>query len=134
MDLERLASTLDLGSLLDALRAAEGYRIVAHWQQGEFHHDLLLEVGDAYLVAASNCNGGLKELLLFSRAPDRGALWRWRCPAATEFTGDLPPLLARAVTPHWFDPCELLRDDARSELRPEARERQAGGGWCRRPE
>ena len=30
---------------------------------------------------------------------------------------------------HWFDPCELLRDDARSEYRAEFRQRQSGGGW-----
>ena len=37
--------------------------------------------------------------------------------------------LGRAQTVHWFDPCELLADDARSELRPEFRRRQRGGGW-----
>jgi hypothetical protein len=31
---------------------------------------------------------------------------------------------------HWFDPCELLSHDARSELRPEFRRRQEGGGWA----
>ena len=30
---------------------------------------------------------------------------------------------------HWFDPCALLTNDARSEYRPEFRERQPGGGW-----
>jgi len=30
---------------------------------------------------------------------------------------------------HWFDPCALLTEDARSEYRPEFRERQEGGGW-----
>lgn len=133
MDVDRLAATLSLGSLLDALREEHGYRIVAHWSQGEFHHDLLLQVGEEHLVVATNCNGGVKEVLRFARAPERGALWRWRCPASTEFSGELPPLLGRAVTPHWFDPCDLLRDDARSELRPDARDRQRGGGWCRRP-
>ena len=46
-----------------------------------------------------------------------------------DFSGELPPVLARAITEHWFDPCELLRSDARSELRPEHRRRQHGGGW-----
>jgi hypothetical protein len=46
-----------------------------------------------------------------------------------EFSGALVPVLERAVTEHWFDPCELLAADARSELRPEYRRRQAGGGW-----
>jgi hypothetical protein len=48
---------------------------------------------------------------------------------AAEFSGDLPPVLGRARTVHWFDPCALLTDDARSEYRPEFRERQPGGGW-----
>ena len=39
-------------------------------------------------------------------------------PPANPATGD-----------RWFDPCELLRPDARSELRPEYRTRQQGGGW-----
>ncbi len=37
--------------------------------------------------------------------------------------------MARVRTPHWFDPCELLTPDTRSELRPEFRRRQRGGGW-----
>jgi hypothetical protein len=40
--------------------------------------------------------------------------------------------LAAATTEHWFDPCELLAPDARSELREEFRERQCGGGWMLR--
>jgi hypothetical protein len=59
----------------------------------------------------------------------RSALWHWRCPALAEFAGDLPPILDRAVTEHYFDPCELLAENARSELRAEHRQRQAGGGW-----
>ena len=43
--------------------------------------------------------------------------------------GELPPILARAVTAHHFDPCELLGSDARSEILPEFREREQGGGW-----
>jgi hypothetical protein len=54
-----------------------------------------------------------------------------RCPRVPEFDGDLRPILARATTEHWFDPCELLAADARSELRPECRRRQEGGGWER---
>ena len=81
------------------------------------------------LVVASNCNGGIKELLCFGELPEQGALWRWRCPDNDEFEGELPELLGRATTRHWFDPCELLLPDARSELSPEFRERQRGGGW-----
>jgi hypothetical protein len=128
---EELATQLALGSLLDALRSRFGtYELVEHWTQGEFHHDLLLRVPDGrFLVVATNCNGGVKEVLAFTEAPARTALWHWRCPTVEEFAGALPPLLEQARTVHWFDPCELLRPDARSELRPEHRQRQPGGGW-----
>jgi hypothetical protein len=36
--------------------------------------------------------------------------------------------LAEARTIHRFDPCALLGADARSELKPECRKRQRGGG------
>lgn len=131
-----LAETLMLGALLELLRErAGGYDLVAHWEQGEFHHDVLvaLPTGAAsfgYLVIATNCNGGVKEVLAFAEPPDRDALWRWRCPRAEEFTPVSSfALCGRATTSHWFDPCELLADDARSELRAEHRERQRGGGW-----
>lgn len=135
--IDELAQNLGLGSLLLDLRESYGgYRIVDHWQQGEFHHDLVLRVEQSapalpgsFLVVATNCNGGVKEVLCFGQPPDRGALWHERCPDNPEFSGTLPPLLASARTVHWFDPCELLGDDARSEYRPEFRERQAGGGW-----
>ena len=135
---ERLAAHLVLGALLDDLTARfGGYELVAHWTQGEFHHDVVLRLPavagaastGAVLVVATNCNGGIKEVLCFAEVPDRRALWHHRCPAAPEFDGELAPILARAVTEHWFDPCELLAADARSELRPEHRRRQQGGGW-----
>ena len=136
MNVEDLAANLGLGSLLSHLRTRlGGYQILDHWQQGEFHHDLLLKVDPSeglpgpVLVVATNCNGGVKEVLCFGRTPARGALWRHRCPDNPEFHGDLPPILARAQTVHWFDPCELLQPDARSEYKPEHRERQPGGGW-----
>jgi hypothetical protein len=131
-----LADTLVLGALLAELaRAHGGYEIVAHWQQGEFHHDVVLRVAaprglpGPVLVVATNCNGGVKEVLCFAGVPDRDALWHARCPSSVEFSGALPPELDSARTPHWFDPCELLTADARSELRPEFRQRQCGGGW-----
>lgn len=134
-----LAGTLALGSLLETLRLDYGgYELVDHWQQGEFHHDLVLRVRDlpglsgGYLVVATNCNGGVKEVLAFAHAPSRSALWHFRCPEVAEFTGELPPISERVVTAHWFDPCELLRPDARSELREAFRVRQPGGGWCAR--
>jgi hypothetical protein len=41
-------------------------------------------------------------------------------------------VLAAARTEHWFDPCDLLRPDARSEYREEYRDRQCGGGFMPR--
>jgi hypothetical protein len=136
MRAEDLARNLGLGSLLADVRARlGGYEVLEHWQQGEFHHDLVLRVNSAQelpgpvLVVATNCNGGVKEVLCFGQAPARGALWRHRCPGNPEFAGELPPILDHAQTIHWFDPRELLGPQARSEYRPEHRERQEGGGW-----
>lgn len=128
---------MTLNALLDALRTHHGwFDLVAHFQQGEFHHDVVLRLRDearelpgSVLVVATNCNGGIKEVLCFSEVPDRWALWKHRCPSNPDFEGDIPPLLGMARTHHWFDPCELLEPDARSELRPEHRRRQRGGGW-----
>jgi len=135
-----LAEELDLGGLLSALQAAAGsYELVDHWQQGEFHHDVLLRVARTaalpgqVLVVATNCNGGVKEVLCFDDLPERSALWHFRCPEAAEFSGRLPELRERVITRHWFDPCELLGADARSELKEEFRTRQAGGGWQMTP-
>lgn len=137
LGLEALAhQNLVLGSLLDALgRACGGYELLDHWTQGEFHHDIVLRVREArglpgsVLVVSTNCNGGVKELSCFSSVPDRWALWHRRCPTNPEFEGQLPPVLGEARTLHWFDPCELLGEDARSELKPECRRRQRGGGF-----
>ncbi|MBX3246914.1 MAG: hypothetical protein KF901_07015 [Myxococcales bacterium] len=135
--LDRLARTLVLGALLDVLRDRHGgFELVAHWKQGEFHHDVVVrlpaepfDLPGAVLVIATNCNGGVKEVLSFAEVPDRWALWRHRCPDNPEFEGTIPTLLGSARTHHWFEPCELLTPDARSELRPEHRRRQRGGGW-----
>jgi hypothetical protein len=138
LSVDHLAHQLVLGALLDELVARFGsYDLVAHWTQGEFHHDLVLALPSAarahlpgrVLVVATNCNGGIKEVLCFAEVPDRSGLWHHRCPDVREFEGDLTPILARATTEHWFDPCELLGANARSELRPEHRRRQPGGGW-----
>lgn len=135
---QQLADELSLGGVMAALQRHFGrYELLHHWTQGEFHHDVVFRV-DAemplgpILVVATNCNGGVKEVLSFDEPPQESALWHWRCPDSDEFGGELPPLRARATTPHWFDPCELLRPDARSELRAEFRERQPGGGWVMR--
>jgi hypothetical protein len=132
----RLATHLSLGSLLElVLRDHGGYDLIAHWKQGEFHHDVVLRVkeraelaGDV-LVVATNCNGGVKEVLCFDAIPERYALWHARCPENPEFEGMLVPILAEARTQHWFDPCVLLTSDARSELKPQCRRRQRGGGY-----
>ena len=136
--LDELARCLDLGSLLAEVRRHYGaYDLVDHWTQGEFHHDVVLRMPQSaladlpgrVLVVATNCNGGVKEVMCFAEVPDRWALWHHRCPNVADFAGELAPILARGVTEHWFDPCELLRADARSELRPEYRRQQLGGGW-----
>ena len=133
---ESLAESLALGALLDRLKGSHGgYDLVEHWTQGEFHHDVVVRVAELrglpgpVLVIATNCNGGVKEVLAFADVPDRWALWHTRCPEVPEFAGDLLPILEVARTHHWFNPCELLADDARSELRSEFRSRQRGGGW-----
>lgn len=132
MKATELARHLLLGELLDAVRASlGGFEVVDHWQQGEFHHDLVLRVADCppIVVVATNCNGGVKEVLCFDSVPNRNALWHDRCPDNPEFSGALAGKLDVARTIHWFDPCNLLRSDAYSEYKPEFRERQAGGGW-----
>ena len=133
---QSLADTMVLGNLLESLRRRFGpYELVDHWKQGEFHHDVIVRLHDRktlpgkIVAIATNCNGGVKEVLCFDEIPSRSALWHWRCPRVSEFSGSLPPILARATTHHWFDPCELLRSDARSELKAEYRRRQPGGGW-----
>jgi hypothetical protein len=137
--LESLARAHSLGDLLEALRAGfEGYELRAHHAQGEFHHDIVLRVKHAkglpseWLVVSTNCNGGVKEIVATRDEADPVGLWRWRCPENPEFDAPLPDVLGVARTHHHFDPCELLSDEARSELRPEHRIRQRGGGWtCR---
>jgi hypothetical protein len=136
MSVQRLAETLSSGALVEALeREHGGFELLHHWQQGEFHHDIVLALKEPgalpgpILVVATNCNAGVKEVLCFDRVPDQGALWHRRCPDNPEFQGELPPVLAEARTLHWFDPCKLLEPDARSEYREEFRERQNGGGW-----
>lgn len=135
-----LAKALMLGGLLEEVRRRFGaYELVDHWQQGEFHHDVVIRVprtqtslGASVLVVATNCNGGVKEVLAFEEVPQRQALWHWRCPDNPEFSGALPEPIAAATTEHWFNPCELLLPDARSEYQEAFRERQCGGGWMMR--
>ncbi len=105
LSVEHLARRLVLGALLDEVTRLFGsYELVAHWTQGEFHHDVVLRLPEAsgaelpgrVLVVATNCNGGVKELLCFAEVPVRAALWHARCPTMPEFAGELEPVLARA--------------------------------------
>lgn len=134
---DQLGEELALGECLRRLYGSlPGVELLEHWTQGEFHHDLVFHlksppawlVGDC-IVISTNCNGGVKEVTCLQGVPDRWALWHSRCPDNPEFEGTLGPTLATCRTMHWFDPCELLGDDARSELRPSCRRRQRGGGW-----
>ena len=85
------------------------------------------------MAVSTNCNGGVKEVQVFEEAPKIDALWHERCPENPEFEPiPLPTRVGLARTEHYFNPCELLSEDARSELRPEHRRRQRGGGWCAR--
>lgn len=129
--LDELGACLMLGDLLELVTKRFGtYELVAHWTQGEFHHDLVLRLPGSpplgVLVVSTNCNGGVKEVLALADVPDRAALWAYRCgeDATVERS-----LLGTTRTLHYFNPCELLGDDARSELLPEHRQRQSGGGW-----
>lgn len=86
-----------LGALLAELRTRwGGFVLVDHWQQGEFHHDTVLrlqkstnELPGDFIVVATNCNGGIKEVLCFSEKPTQDGLWKARCPESDEFTGEL---------------------------------------------
>jgi hypothetical protein len=135
--LDDLSESLVLGELLTRLVKRYGaFELVAHWMQGEFHHDVVLRVrvpeglGDAsILVVATNCNAGVKELLAFDEVPSRAALWDFRLG---DRNGRSIGLRGVARTVHWFDPRELLGENARSELKPEYRRRQSGGGWTLR--
>ncbi len=136
MTLQMIANELSLDRVMQTLKTMFGkFDLFAHWTQGEFHHDLVFvlpEEQDVFdgnvLVVSTNCNGGVKDVLNFDSVPDRYALWNYRCPENAEFTGQVTPL-GFARTKHWFEPCELLVADARSELKAEHRRRQRGGGW-----
>ena len=133
--IQQLADTLSLKGVFDGLRAF-GWSHVDHWQQGEFHHDVVIRVDapppslpGTVLVVSTNCNGGVKEVLCLDQAPDRWGLRHHRCPDNPEFSGPAPAIRAVARTLDWFDPCDLLKPGTRSEYRPEFRRRQRGGGY-----
>ncbi len=135
MSLQTLANKLNIGDVLSDLLNWKAEPL-HHWKQGEFHHDHVIRIPEPpedipgkVLVVSTNCNGAVKEILCFSDIPDRWALWKWRCPENPEFEGNLPPLLDLARTYQYFNACRLLEPDTRSELAPEHRRRQRGGGW-----
>ena len=105
------------------------HRVCSHWTQGEFHHDVAIDVDHQCLIISTNCNGGVKEVLLLEQTPTQEQLWHWRCPDNPDFLGDPIQVVEHLKTEAWHDPCEVLVPDARSELRPEFRRRQKGGGW-----
>ncbi len=132
--LEMLASSMVLGECLSNLHMNfGGFELVDHWTQGEFHHDLVIRTSSTELppvmVISTNCNGGIKDILGMPAVPDRGGLWRWRCPDNPDFVGPEPQVEVQVTTVHYFEPCEILADDTRSELKPSCRVRQPGGGW-----
>lgn len=145
MVLTTIADRLGPQTLLEALKAELGpIELLAHWTQGEFHHDLIFAVPSTApalagraLVISTNCNGGVKELLCLTQPPDRFRLWRMRCPDNPDFQTLFDPdhpdapieMLGQVRTMHWFDPHRLLTPDTRSELRADQRRRQRGGGW-----
>ena len=133
--LEQLAKNLSIGTVIRSLEKWSPEHL-HHWKQGEFHHDLVVRLNHPpdtlpgrVLVLSTNCNGGLKEILCLDDVPLRWALWKYRCPENPEFEGDLPAVRGMVRTTHYFDPCQILKPDARSELRAEFRRRQRGGGW-----
>lgn len=135
MTLQIIANELSLDRVMQMLKRLFGkFDLFAHWTQGEFHHDLVFVLPEDQvafdghvLVVSTNCSG-VKDVLNFDSVPERYALWNYRCPENAEFTGQVEPL-GFARTEHWFEPCELLVADARSELKAEYRRRQRGGGW-----
>jgi hypothetical protein len=80
-------------------------------------------------VVSTDCNGGVKEVLCLDEIPDRWGLWHFPLPGQPGVPRPRPRVRGWARTMHWFDPCELLKPEARSEYREEFRRRQRGGGY-----
>lgn len=116
---ESLAAQLVLGDVLLELRRRHGqWDLVAHWEQGEHHHDLVIRLPESaeadypkVLVIGTNSTGGVKEIYAFDEVPDRDALWHYRCPELVAYWEPLPVLRAAARTNHWLDPRALLGEE-----------------------
>jgi hypothetical protein len=53
-EIDRLSQSLVLGSLLEDLTRRFGsYELVAHWKQGEFHHDVVLRLPESAATGAT---------------------------------------------------------------------------------
>ncbi len=133
--LQNVANTLSLEGVLRKLDGS-GVEHLDHWKQGEFHHDFIIRLTNRpagipadVLIVGTNCNGGVKDIICLDQVPERWALWNHRCPDNPEFEGKIGAIRAHVRTRHYFDPCDLLKPDTRSEYRPEFRRRQRGGGW-----
>ena len=71
-----MANALSTGALFDLLKnECGGFDFLHHWQQGEFHQDLVLSVKEQHglpgpiLVVSTNSNAGVKEVLCLDQVP-----------------------------------------------------------------
>lgn len=116
--LQTLVRRPSLKATLKAITAhCDGHQpcLIAHWQQGDLHHDLVFHLqrphhgltGDVLVVSTDN-HGMVKEVISLAKMPKRQALWHARCPADPHFDGDLPPVLEEVKTNHWVRPERIL--------------------------
>lgn len=115
--LHQLVRRPSLKATLKAITEHCGHEpaLVAHWQQGDLHHDLVLHVHPPHpglagniLVVSIDDRGRVKEILSLAKMPMRQALWHARCPDDPDYDGDLPPILDEIRTLHWVNPARIL--------------------------
>ncbi|MFN3199777.1 MAG: hypothetical protein ACE366_15345 [Bradymonadia bacterium] len=115
--LNQLARRPSLKAILKALSTHCGHeaRLVAHWQQGHLHHDMVFHVTPPHpglpsdiLVVSTDDRGMVKEMMSLASMPKRQALWHARCPNDPDFDGDLPQVLDEVKTMHWVDPKRII--------------------------
>ena len=116
MAVQRLADELSSKALLEALqREHGGFDLLHHWQQGEFHHDIVVAVKEpralpgTILVVATNCNAGVKEVLCFDRVPDPARCGTGACPDNPEFHGDAAAGAGRGADAALVRPLQIAR-------------------------